>query len=249
MTRLGVNVDHVATVREARGIDVPDPVEAALLAERNGADGIVLHLRKDRRHVQERDLDLLGRLVKTSLNLEMAVTDEMVEIARKHRPDQATLVPEDRQEVTTEGGLDVEGQSDTITRTVQRLQDADLRVSLFVDPDPHQLEAARETGADAVELHTGDYAETPARSEARRRSLDRLTEAAHGAAQEGLIVYAGHGLNYRNVQPVAALEPVRELNIGHALVSRAVLEGIQTATQRMKQLIRRASRSVTGGTE
>lgn len=249
MTRLGVNVDHVATVREARGIDVPDPVEAALLAERNGADGIVLHLRKDRRHVQERDLDLLGRLVKTSLNLEMAVTDEMVEIARKHRPDQATLVPEDRQEVTTEGGLDVEGQLDTITRTVQRLQDADLLVSLFVDPDQRQLEAARETGADAVELHTGDYAETPARSEARRRSLDRLTEAAHRAAQEGLIVYAGHGLNYRNVQPVAALGPVRELNIGHALVSRAVLDGIETATRRMKQLIRDASGSVPEGEE
>lgn len=247
MTRLGVNIDHVATVREARGIDVPDPVEAAHLAERSGADGIVLHLRKDHRHVQPRDLELLRRTVKTSLNLEMAVTEDTVERARDVGPDQATLVPEDRQELTTEGGLDVRSHSTPITRAVDSLQEAGIRVSLFLDPDPDQIESAAETGADAVELHTGDYAETPPRSEARRSALERLRDGARWAADRGFEVYAGHGLNYRNVGPVASLGPVEELNIGHALVARAVLVGIEQATRRMKQCIRHAGCDPGGG--
>jgi len=247
MIRLGVNVDHVATVREARGIDVPDPVEAALRAEEGGADGIVLHLRRDRRHVQRRDLELLGRLVKTSLNLEMSVTEEMVKIAREVGPDQATLVPENRQEVTTEGGLDVTGNPDQVAEAVERLAGADIRVSLFVDPEPDQLEAARDVGAAAVELHTGDYAEAPDRSSDRRNQLERLRTASRAAAEEGLEVYAGHGLNYRNVGPVAALAPVEELNIGHALVARAVMVGMEEATRRMKRLmLRHASRGEAG---
>lgn len=246
MTRLGVNVDHVATVREARGIDVPDPVEAAHLAERSGADGIVLHLRKDRRHVQPRDLQLLGRTVKTSLNLEMAVTEEMIDRARDVGPDQVTLVPEDRQELTTEGGLDVRSHPDTIARAVEAIGSAGIRVSLFMDPDPDQLEAAADTGAHAVELHTGDYAETPPRSEARRAAIDRLDEAARTAADRGFEVYAGHGLNYRNVGPVASLAPVEELNIGHALVARAVMVGIEQATRTMKRRIHHAEHRPEG---
>lgn len=246
MTRLGVNIDHVATVREARGIDVPDPVEAALLAERSGADGIVLHLRKDRRHVQPRDLEVLRRTVKTSLNLEMAVTEDTVELAREVGPDQATLVPEDREELTTEGGLDVRSHQESVTRAVESLREAGVRVSLFLDPESDQLEAAAETGADAVELHTGDYAETPPRSEARDAAIERLREGARAAADRDFEVYAGHGLNYRNVGPVASLGPVEELNIGHALIARAVLVGIERATRRMKQRIRHAERHSEG---
>jgi pyridoxine 5-phosphate synthase len=240
VTELGVNVDHVATVREARGIDVPDPVEAASIVERHGADGITVHLRKDRRHIQERDLEILERTVKSRLNLEMAVTDEMIGIAREAAPETATLVPEDREEVTTEGGLDVLNHRDRVSDAVERLQDRDILVSLFVDPDTDQLDAAREVGADAVELHTGDYAETPIRSEAREKSLERLRTAAHHADEVGLETYAGHGLNYRNVGPIAAIEPVTELNIGHALVARSVIVGIGEATRRMKELIKDA---------
>lgn len=240
MTELGVNVDHVATVREARGIDVPDPVEAASIAERHGADGITVHLRKDRRHIQERDLDCLKETVKTRLNLEMAVTDEMTGIARDVQPGTATLVPEDRDEVTTEGGLDVAGHVDRVRRTVEDLKDAGILVSLFIDPDHDQLDAAAEVAADAVELHTGDYAETPIRSPERKQALERLDSAADYSDSLGLETYAGHGLNYRNVQPVAALAPVTELNIGHALVARSVLDGIGRATRRMKELMNEA---------
>lgn len=238
MTELGVNVDHVATVREARGIDVPDPVEAASIAERHGADGITVHLRKDRRHIQERDLNILKETIKTRLNLEMAVTDEMVEVAREVEPETATLVPEDREEVTTEGGLDVVGHAERVSEVVDRLQQRDILVSLFVDPDEDQLDASRDVGASAVELHTGDYAETPIRSDQRRESLDRLRRAADYSDEIGLETYAGHGLNYRNVGPVAAIEPVTELNIGHALVARSVIVGIGEATRRMKELMR-----------
>lgn len=240
MTELGVNVDHVATVREARGIEVPDPVEAALLAERSGADGITIHLRKDRRHIQERDLRILRETIKTRLNLEMANTDEMIEIAKEHRPEQCTLVPEERDEVTTEGGLDVHGHENDLRETTRTLKEAEFRVSFFVDPDDEQLKASKSAGADAVELHTGDYAETPIQSEERSRALERLRAAADTAAELGLTVYAGHGLNYRNVRPISAIEPVEELNIGHALISRSVIVGIEDATRRMKELMLQA---------
>lgn len=237
MTELGVNVDHVATVREARGIEIPDPVEAALLAEEGGADGITIHLRKDRRHIQERDLEILRETVKTHLNLEMADTQEMREIAGNIDPEQVTIVPEEREEVTTEGGLDVVNARESLQSSVATLQEGNRTVSLFVDPDPDQLDAARDVGADAVELHTGDYAETPIRSDERQRALERLADAADYALDLGLTCYAGHGLNYRNVEPVADLEPVEELNIGHALIARSIMVGIEHATRRMKKLI------------
>lgn len=243
MTELGVNVDHVATVREARGIQIPDPVKAAYLAEQSGADGITIHLRKDRRHIQKRDLRLLKETVKTRLNLEMANTEEMRAIARDFGPTQVTLVPEERNEVTTEGGLDVKNGISEIKSGLDDLRRCESirTVSLFVDPDHEQLDAAAESGADAVELHTGDYAETPVRTKARQLALDRLTEAARHTVSLTLTCFAGHGLNYRNVQPVAAIPRVKELNIGHALVSRAVMVGIEEATRRMKELIREAN--------
>jgi len=235
---LGVNVDHVATIREARGIDIPDPVEAALIAENNGADLITVHLRLDRRHIQKRDLEVLARTVKTGINLEMAVADEMVEKALEIKPLKVTMVPENREEVTTEGGLDVAGGVEKISRTVERLKQAGIIVSLFVDPDIKQLKAAVETGAAGVELHTGDYAETWPLSESRRRAVSRLRKAAGEAAELNLEVYAGHGLNYHNVGPVASIEEIEELNIGHAIVSRAVIEGFGSAVRKMKNLIR-----------
>lgn len=238
MTELGVNVDHVATIREARGIDVPDPVEAAMIAERNGADGITIHLRKDRRHIQERDLNLLRKTVKTRLNLEMANTEEMRKIATDIEPEQVTLVPEERDEVTTEGGLDVVGLISSVSAGISELKEIGIRTSLFIDPEFEQLDAALESGADAVELHTGDYAEKAAGSEARRNALDRLREAADYTRSKDLTCYAGHGLNYRNVKPVSAIEHVQELNIGHSLVSRAVITGFAKATSRMKELMK-----------
>jgi pyridoxine 5-phosphate synthase len=241
MTELGVNVDHVATVREARGIEVPDPVEAASIVERNGADGITVHLRMDRRHIQDRDCELLRETVKTKLNLEMAITPDMVDKVLGIQPDQATLVPESREEVTTEGGLDVIGQSERVSEVTSTLRNQEIVVSHFVDPETDQLDASMETGAEAVELHTGDYAETPPRSEERQRSLDRLRDAARHGDDLGLAIYAGHGLNYRNVQPVAGLPEVKELNIGHALVARSVIDGIATAASRMKELMIQAS--------
>ncbi len=237
MTELGVNVDHVATVREARGIEIPDPVEAALLAEEGGADGITVHLRKDRRHIQKRDLEVLRETAKTRLNLEMADTQEMREVAREVDPEQVTIVPEDREEVTTEGGLDAMNARESLESSVETLGEGNRTVSLFVDPEPDQLDAARDVGAEAVELHTGDYAETPIRSEERKEALERLADASDYARDIGLTCYAGHGLNYRNVEAVADLEPVEELNIGHALIARSIMIGIQEATRRMRELI------------
>jgi len=236
MPHLGVNIDHVATLRQARGGAEPDPVWAAVEAELGGAAGITLHVREDRRHMQDRDLDLLRRTVQVKLNLEMAVTDEMVGLACRARPDQATPVPEGRQELTTEGGLDVAGQEQAVTEAVRRLQEAGIVVSHFIDPVPEQIEAAARSGAEAVEFHTGEYANAVG-PEARNRELARLAEAAERARSLGLSVHAGHGLNYRNVQPVAAIAGMEELNIGHSIVSRAVFVGLRQAVREMVRLI------------
>lgn len=237
--RLGVNVDHIATLRQARGGREPDPVTAALLAEQAGADGIVVHLREDRRHIQDRDVRLLRELVQTHLNLEMAPTEEMVAIALEIRPDQVTLVPERRQELTTEGGLDVEKVEEPLREILGRLREAGIRVSLFIDPDLDQVEAADRCGADMIELHTGRYAE--ARGEGQRAAeLAALQEAAQRARVLDLRVAAGHGLNYQNVIPVAAIPEVEELNIGHSIVARAAFVGIGAAVREMKALIHRA---------
>jgi pyridoxine 5-phosphate synthase len=231
--RLGVNVDHVATLRQARRVDYPDPVEAGLLAEQAGADGITVHLREDRRHIQERDVEMLRRRLTVPLNLEMAVSEDVVAVALRVRPHAACLVPEKREEVTTEGGLDVAGRLERVAGVVERLSEAGIRVSLFVDPDPAQLAASATAGAAVVELHTGDYANatTPA---AAARELARLAAGATMAAQHGLAVHAGHGLTVANVGPVAALPEVEELNIGHSIVARAVLIGMPEAVREMK---------------
>ena len=231
--RLGVNVDHVATLRQVRGVEDPDPVEAALVAEAAGADGIIVHLREDRRHIQERDVRELRRRLGVKLNLEMAVTDAMVDFALDVRPADACLVPERREELTTEGGLDVVRHAARVCDAVARLAAGGIHVSLFVDPEAAQLAAARAAGAPAVELHTGDYANAhePA---AVARELARLRAAAAQAARLGLVVHAGHGLTVANVRPVAALGEVVELNIGHSIVARAVLVGMAAAVREMK---------------
>jgi pyridoxine 5-phosphate synthase len=236
MPHLGVNIDHVATLRQARGGAEPDPVWAAAEAELGGAAGITLHLREDRRHIQDRDLELLRRTVQVKLNLEMAVTDAMVDVACRVRPDQATLVPEGRQELTTEGGLDVEGQKHAVTEAVHRLQEAGIVVSHFIDPSPEQIEAAARTGAEAVEFHTGEYANA-ACPESRNRELARLAEGSERGRSLGLVVHAGHGLNYTNVQPVAAIAGIEELNIGHSIICRAVFVGLREAVREMARLI------------
>ena len=236
MPHLGVNIDHVATLRQARGGVEPDPVWAAAEAELGGAACITLHLREDRRHIQDRDLELLRRTVQVTLNLEMAVTDAMVETACRTRPDQATLVPEGRQEITTEGGLPVAGQEARVAAAVKRLQEAGIVVSLFIDPTPAEVEASARTGADAVEFHTGEYANAPLGPE-RDRQTARVVEAARQAQAGGLTVHAGHGLNYTNVRPIAAIEGMRELNIGHSIVSRAVFVGLREAVREMVRLI------------
>jgi len=235
MAKLGVNIDHVATIRQARRTYEPDPVWAAALAELGGADGITVHLREDRRHIQDRDLRILRETVTVKLNLELAANDEVVAIACQTRPHQATLVPERREEVTTEGGLDADGQRDRMTKCIRRLQDAGIEVSLFLDPDPKQIEAAHSLGATAVELHTGQYA--LAAGEAQDRELSQLTEAGRLVIAAGLTLHAGHGLNYRNVVPVAKLQGMSELNIGHSIVSRAVMVGFEQAVREMKRLI------------
>ncbi len=238
MPTLGVNIDHVATVRQARLTNEPDPVWAATLAELGGADGITLHLREDRRHIQERDLHLLGQTVAVKLNLELACSDEVIDIACQARPYQATLVPEHREEVTTEGGLDVAGNPSRVADAVKRLQDAGIVVSLFLDPDPVQLVAAVATGATAVELHTGAYAQAAARFSAAAE-LETLREAAALVRAAGLTLYAGHGLTYRNVRPVAEIPDMCELNIGHSIISRAIMVGLEQAVRDMKRLISR----------
>lgn len=233
---LGVNVDHVATLRQARGATYPDPVAAALAAERAGADSITIHLREDRRHIQDRDLEIMQRTVQTRVNLEMAVTDAMLDIALRVLPADCCLVPEKREELTTEGGLDVAGQVDAVARACRRLEEAGIRTSLFIDPDPAQLEASAACGAPVVELHTGTYADAPDRIE-RARELDRIRAAAEYGDRLGLTINAGHGLHYHNVQPVAAIAEVVELNIGHAIVARAVFDGIGRAVADMKALM------------
>lgn len=236
MPRLGVNIDHVATVREARKTNEPDPVWAATLAELGGADGITLHLREDRRHIQDRDVRILIETVAVPTNLEMAAADEVLAIACQLRPSQATLVPERREEVTTEGGLDVAGQAQRVSDAVQRLQEAGVVVSLFLDPDAEQIEAGIATGAEAIELHTGAYAHAAAKSKAPKE-LDELLAAARRVNEAGLTLNAGHGLTYRNVGPVARIDGMHELNIGHSIIARAIMVGLEQAVRDMKRLV------------
>jgi pyridoxine 5-phosphate synthase len=236
MAQLGVNIDHVATVRQARRTNEPDPVWAATLAELGGADGITLHLREDRRHIQDRDLRILRETVTVKLNLELACSDDVLGIACQFRPDQATLVPERREEVTTEGGLDVCSQRDRVGAAVRRLKDAGIVVSLFLDPDPRQIAAARDLGADAVELHTGQYALSPP-GEKQNAQVAALRQAAEHVLQAGLTLHAGHGLTYRNVRPVAGIPGMGELNIGHSIVARALMVGFEQAVREMKRLV------------
>lgn len=238
---LGVNIDHVATVRNARGTNYPDPVQAAFVSEQAGADGITVHLREDRRHITDRDVRILRQTIQTRMNLEMAVTDEMVDIACEIVPHFCCLVPEKREEVTTEGGLDVAGQLEKVTAAVKRLNDAGILVSLFIDADRGQIDAAVASGAPYIEVHTGAYAEA-AEGPARDAELARIAEAATYAAGKGLKVNAGHGLTYHNVQPIAVLPEMHELNIGHAIIGRAVFSGLADAVKEMKQLMREARR-------
>jgi pyridoxine 5-phosphate synthase len=232
---LGINIDHVATVRQARRAAYPDPVHAALLAEQAGADNITLHLREDRRHIQDRDVHALRPLIQTRMNLEMGLTREMLGIALGIRPHDCCLVPEKRAEITTEGGLDVAADLARITDGVRELTAGGIRVALFIAPDPQQVEAARRSGAPVIELHTGSYAE--ASGAARARELERLASAARRAASLGLEVHAGHGLTYNNVQPVAAIPEIVELNIGHCIVGRAIFSGLEAAVREMKALM------------
>lgn len=235
MIRLGINVDHVATVRQARGIDIPDPVEAALLAEKAGAQGITVHLREDRRHIQERDVQLLLKRAQTKINLEMAVTPAMVAFAAKHKPADACFVPEKRAELTTEGGLDVLRHRNKIKDAVAKLQERGVNVALFIDPLQAQIDVAHEVGADAIEIHTGAYCN--AKGVRRQKELRTIVEAARYAQGLGLEVHGGHGLNYENVQPIAQIPEMVELNIGHSIIARAVIVGIQQAVREMKKLL------------
>lgn len=234
MLTLGVNIDHIATIRQARRTVEPDPVAAAVLAELGGADGITVHLREDRRHIQDRDVRLLRQTVRSHLNLEMAATDEMVAIALDIKPDYVTLVPEKREEVTTEGGLDIVGQSDRISKIVDKLQSADIPVSLFIDADPAQIDASVKVKAKFIELHTGQYAEAKNET-SRKKELEILAQGCKQAIEAGLRVNAGHGLTYWNVYPVACIPGMEELNIGHTIVSRAALVGMERAVKEMKQ--------------
>jgi pyridoxine 5-phosphate synthase len=238
MIRLGVNVDHVATVRQARGIDVPDPVEAALLAEKAGANSITVHLREDRRHIQERDVELLRHRATTKINLEMAVTPAMVAFAAKLGPDDVCLVPEKRQELTTEGGLNVIAHRRKIKVAVAMFQDLGINVGLFIDPVKAQIEAAKEVDAQAVEIHTGAYCN--AAGAKRAKELRAIVAAAKLAQSLGLEVHGGHGLNYDNVLPIAKIAEIVELNIGHSIIARAVFVGIQQAVHEMKELLAKA---------
>ena len=237
MARLGVNVDHVATVRQARRTVEPDPVTAAALAELAGADSITVHLREDRRHIQDRDVEILRRTVKTGLNLEMAATDEMVGIALKLRPDSVTLVPEKRAELTTEGGLDVMQHRHSLLQPIELLRQAGIVVSLFIDPDAEQIKAAHRLGANVIEIHTGNYCDAVS-SEIRRNELARIEAAVRVGRKLGLGISAGHGLDYRNIGAVVALGGIEEYNIGHSIVSRAVLVGMEQAVREMVALVR-----------
>lgn len=233
---LGVNIDHVATLRQARGTRYPDPIQAAIAAELAGADAVTLHLREDRRHIQERDVAMLRDILQTRMNLEMAVTEEMLTFASRIRPEECCLVPERREELTTEGGLDVRGQRARIAAACARLREAGSRVSLFIDADLSQVEAAAEAGAPVIEIHTGHYAEA-AQGPARQAELARIAAAVERGRALGLHVNAGHGLNYHNVQAVAAIAGIRELNIGHAIIARALFTGLPDAVREMKRLM------------
>ena len=239
MPKLGVNIDHVATLRQARRTFEPDPVAAAILCQLAGAEGIVVHLREDRRHIQDRDLDILREIVRIKLNLEMAASEEMVEVASRVKPDQVTFVPERRQEITTEGGLDILSQASLLQETVERLKGEGMAVSLFIDPEPAQIQASARVGAEAVELHTGQYANSA--GEKRKEELAKLKEGAKLAGKLNLAVHAGHGLTYQNVRGVAAIKGIEELNIGHTIISRAVLVGLDKAVQEMLALVKGGS--------
>ncbi|HYY15033.1 MAG TPA: pyridoxine 5'-phosphate synthase [Gammaproteobacteria bacterium] len=238
---LGVNIDHVATLRQARGTRYPDPIQAAIEAEQAGADAITLHLREDRRHIQDRDVELLARVLQTRMNLEMAVTEEMLAIAERIRPPDCCLVPERREEITTEGGLDVVGQFGLISEACARLKETGIRVSLFVAADPKQIEAASRSGANTIEIHTGHYASSPDR-DSRDQELRRIKVAVDQGVAAGLQVNAGHGLNYHTVTAIARIPQIRELNIGHAIITRAVFTGLHEAVREMRRLIREARR-------
>ena len=237
MAELGVNIDHVATVRQARRTNEPDPVWAATLAQLGGANGITLHLREDRRHIQDRDLRILRETVTVKLNLELACNADVVTIACQTRPDQVTLVPEKREEVTTEGGLDILSNRDRVVETIKRLRDAGITVSLFLDPDERQIAAAAGLGVQAIELHTGAYAEATGEDEKQAAELAALRRAAKSVRDLGLTLHAGHGLTYRNVKPVAAIADMSELNIGHSIVARSIMVGFEQAVREMKKLI------------
>jgi len=235
--QLGVNIDHIATLRQARGTLYPDPVQAAIESEQAGADGITIHLREDRRHIQERDVMMLSDILQTKMNLEMAVTDEMLAIAEKYKPTDCCLVPERRQELTTEGGLDVLGQQNKVKEACHRLAEANIAVSLFIDPDVAQIDAALACGAPVVELHTGAYADATTHEEAQQH-LKVIEQAVVYAHNAGLKVNAGHGLNYHNTTAIAKIPDIVELNIGHAIIARSVFTGLKTAVREMKELMR-----------
>jgi pyridoxine 5-phosphate synthase len=244
--RLGVNIDHVATLRQARRAPYPDPLHAALVAEQAGAGSITLHLREDRRHIQDHDVQRMRASLQTRMNLEMAATDEMIAIAREVRPQDVCLVPEKRTEITTEGGLDVASQKARLAECCAALRECGIRVSMFIDPDPVQIEASREIGAPVIELHTGAYAE--AIGEHQAKELTRLAHGARHGAHLGLTVHAGHGLHYHNVQPVAAIAEIVELNIGHSLIARAVFDGLAESVREMRRLMVEARRGLATGT-
>lgn len=243
MTTLGVNVDHIATLREARKGKEPDPVMAASIAELAGADGIVVHLREDRRHIQERDVRILRKSIQSKLDLEMAATDEMLQIAREIKPELVTLVPERREELTTEGGLDVIACIQGLKRAIDHLHESGILVALFIDPEAKQIETAAELGTDCIEIHTGRYANALLHSSEQKNELGCIIAAAQQAVKCGLSVNAGHGLDYRNVIPIAQIPEIEELNIGHSIISRAALLGMNTAVRDMKSLISGASLS------
>lgn len=236
---LGVNIDHVATMRQSRGTRYPDPVQAAFIAEQSGADAITIHLREDRRHIQDKDVEMLKQTLQTRMNLEMAVTDEMLHIAEKIRPQDCCLVPEKREELTTEGGLDVSGQFESVKSACARLAKAGVRVSLFIDADEQQIKAAADTGAPVIEIHTGHFADAE-NSEQSQHEYRKILKAVETGVKCGLQVNAGHGLHYHNVEKIAAIGDIAELNIGHAIIARAVFTGLEEAVREMKRLMLKA---------
>ncbi|KZN36895.1 pyridoxine 5'-phosphate synthase [Pseudoalteromonas luteoviolacea S2607] len=233
---LGVNVDHIATLRQARGTSYPDPAHAAAVAEHAGADGITIHLREDRRHIQDRDVYVMAKTIQTRMNLEIAVTDEMLDIACEVKPEYVCLVPEKREELTTEGGLDVVGNQQKVTDAVEKLAAAGIKVSLFIDADKAQIDAAKATGAPYIEIHTGAYADAHSDSE-QKAELERIREGVQYAHGLGIIVNAGHGLHYHNIKPIAEMPEIYELNIGHAIIARAAIDGLEKAVRDMKRLM------------